>query len=307
MLQTGGSATKPAWLTPPDDGAGILDLWSGLHGMHHGKAYLVCVPFNPHAWPLEYRRIVPDTIVGTAKFGENWLLATTGLPRVVNGSTPAGMVDRPIPGFKQACVSKKSVKSVGHGVCWASNDGLAYFGQAGPKVLTDGILTKAQWRALVPSSIVGASWGRWYIGFYNDGTRKSFMIDTLEPKGIIWTDVAAFGTFEDSLSEALYLVQSGNTIGKWDYGTALEATFKSALIRTPTEANPGAARIIASTYPVRFTLWAGDQLRINEMEVFSDEPFRLPGGYVATEFQVRLRGKGPMEGCFIGTEMADLP
>jgi hypothetical protein len=52
------------------------------------------------------------------------------------------MVDRPIPGFKQACVSKKSVKSVGHGVCWASNDGLAYFGQAGPKVLTDGILTK---------------------------------------------------------------------------------------------------------------------------------------------------------------------
>lgn len=307
VLQTGGSATKPAWLEPPSAGFGIIELWSGMHGMLEGKSYRVCVPFNPHAWPVEYRKQVPDTIVGSAAYGENWVLATTGLPRVVNGTSPAAMIARPISGFKQACVSKRSVKSVGHGVCWASNDGLAYHGQLGTKVLTDGILTKAQWRALVPSTIIGASWGRWYIGFYNDGTRRSFMIDTVEPKGIIWTDVAAYAAFEDSISETLYLLQAGNLIHKWDYGTQLEASFKSAVFRIPSQVNPGACRIVATTYPVRFTFWTDGELRINEMEVFDDEPFRLPGGYEASEFQVRLRGRGPLEGCFIGTEMASLP
>lgn len=307
VLQTGGSDSKPAWNTPPDDMLGIIPLWSQMHGAFVGKSYMVCVQSNPHAWPVLYRKPVIDTIVGTATYGENWVLATTGVPQVVNGNSPLNMIARPIAGFKQACVAKRSVKSVGHGVCWASNDGLAYHGQLGTKVLTDGILTKAQWRALVPSTIVGASWGRWYIGFYNDGTRRSFMIDTVQPNGIIYTDLAAYGVFEDSVSETLYLLLTGNLVHKWDYGTMLEASFKSAVIRIPTEANPGACSIVATAYPMRLTLWTNGDLRINEMEVFSDAPFRLPGGYVATEFQIRLRGKGPAEGCFIGTEMADIP
>jgi hypothetical protein len=307
ILQTGGSASKPSWLTPSSGLVGIIELWSGMHGAFEGKSYSTCVPFTPHAWPIEYRRIIGDTIVGTASWGENWVLATTGIPRVVNGNSPLGMTARPVAGFKQACVSKRSVKGVGHGVCWASNDGLAYVGQAGPKILTDSILTKAQWRALVPSTITGASWGRWYIGLYNDGARKAFMIDTVDPQGIIWCDIEAYGAFSDSISETLYLLQAGNTIGKWDYGTKLDATFKSAVIRIPSEANPGAARIVATTYPVLFTLWADDDLKTYKMEVFDDEPFRLPGDYVASEFQVEITGKGPLEGVFIGTENADMP
>lgn len=308
VLQTGGSSTKPSWLTPPDDMVGITELWSGMHGAHHGKAYRVCVQFNPHAWPIEYRKIISDTIVGTAAWGENWLLATTGLPRVVNGSSPAGMIARPIVGFKQACQSKRSVRSVGHGVCWASNDGLAYHGQLGTKVLTDGVLTKAQWRALGPSSIIGACWGRWYIGFYNTGTeRGSFMIDTVEPGRIIWTDVVGYGAFEDSVSETLYVLGYGNSILKWDYGSMLEARFKTAVFRRPTDVNAGAARIVATQYPVRFTLWANGEIRVYQREVFSDDTFRLPSGYVATEFQAQVDGKGPIEGVFVGEEMADLP
>jgi hypothetical protein len=307
ILQTGGSTSKPTWLTPPDAGFGMIELWGGMHGMLEGKAYRVCVQFNPHAWPVEYRRQVPDTIVGSAAWGENWLLATTGLPRVVNGSTPAGMIARPIVGFKQACVSKRSVKSVGHGVCWASNDGLAYHGQRGTKILTDGILTKAQWRALVPSTITGASWGRWYIGFYNDGTRRSFMIDTVEPAGIIWSDVAGYGVFEDSISETLFVLGASNIIRKWDYGTQMEATYKSAVYAVPSEANAGCVRIVASAYPVRFTLWADEEIITYQMDVFDDEPVRLPGGYVARNFQVQIQAKGPVEGVFVGTEFADLP
>jgi hypothetical protein len=217
------------------------------------------------------------------------------------------MQAQPIVGFKQACRSKRSVKGVGHGVCWASNDGLAYYGSQGPRVLTAGILTKAQWRALNPDSIIGAAWGRWYIGFFNDGTRRSFMIDTLQPDSIIWTDVGAYGTFEDSISETLYVLGAGNTIRKWDYGTQTEARAKSPVFRVPTEVNAGALRIVASAYPQRFSLWADGEQVVYQMEVFDDDPVRLPGGYVATEFQAQIDGNGPIEGVFVGEEFADLP
>jgi hypothetical protein len=306
VLQTGGATTKPAWLVPPDDMAGIIELWNGMLGGNTAKQYLVCVPNSPHAWPVEYRRTVPEQIVGTATWGSNWFIATTGIPRVAFGTTPGGMADAPVR-FKQACVSKRSVKGVGHGVCWASNNGLCYHGERGTFILTERLLTKAQWRALVPDTIIGASWGRWYIGFYNDGTRKGFMIDTLQPDGIIWLEQGAYGVFEDTISENLYLLDTAYAVRKWDSGSVGSATFKSKVVRHPYETNPGAARIVASTYPVTFSLWANGNLVVNGKSVTNDQAFRLPGGYVASEFQAQATGTGPIEGVFIGEEVADLP
>jgi len=247
ILQTGGSTAKPAWVEPPDDMTGMIELWSGMHGAFFKKQYLTCQPFNPHAWPLQYRRQVPDRIVGSAKWGQNWLLATTGLPRVVMGTTPLAMVDAPRY-FREACLSKRSVVGVGHGVCWASSRGLCYHGQLGTKVLTEFILTQAQWRALVPETIIGACWHDWYIGFYNDGTRRAFMINTQRPQdGIIFVAQGAYAVFSDPLSDTLYLLDAGNVIKKWDAGTVGSATYRSRVFRHPRAVCPGAARIIATT------------------------------------------------------------
>lgn len=306
VLETGGATNRPAWLVPPSDLLGIIELWSGMHGAHTGKQYLVCVPFKTHAWPVEYRRTVPDTIIGTAKWGQNWLLATSGLPRVVFGTTPGAMNDAPVY-FKQACVSKRSVKGVGHGVCWASNNGLCYHGQKGTFILTDRLLSKAQWRALVPETIIGANWGDWYIGFYDDGVRKGFMINTLQPDGIIWLSQGAYGVFEDSVSENLYLLDTGYAVRKWDSGAVGAATFKSKVFRHPIPTNPSVGRVVATTYPAAFSLWADGALKVNAQSITSDAPFRLPGGYVAEEFQVQISGTGPVEAVFVAEEVADLP
>lgn len=306
VLETGGATTKPAWLTPPDALKGLIELWSGMHGAFEDKSYRVCVPFKPHAWPVEYRRQIPDKIVGTAKWGQQWLITTTGLPRVVTGTTPAGMSDSPIY-MRQACVSKRSVRSVGHGVCWASNDGLCYHGQRGTFVLTKSLLTKAQWRQISPSTIVGANWGEWYIGFYGGGTPGGFMVNTIEPNGIIWLTQTADGVFEDSVSESLYLLTTGNVIRKWDGGAVASATFKSRVFRHPQPSCPSAARVVASTYPVTFSMWADGVLKVNAKSVTSDDVFRLPGGYMAEEFQVQISGTGPVEGVFVGEEVVDLP
>jgi hypothetical protein len=308
VLATGGSSSRPAWLTPPDDLSGLTELWNGMFGGFSGKSYRACVAYTPHAWPIEYEGIVPDTIVGSATFGQQWVLVTTGLPRVVTGSTSASLSDQPIY-LKQGGVSKRSVVGVGHGVCWASQDGLCYFGSLFPAgVITEKFISKAAWAALVPSSIIGVSCKKWYIGFYNTGSvRGGFMIDTTNPVGVIWLDQGADAVFFDLISQSLYLLDTGNVVKKWDAGSALTATFTTDVKRTKDKTTPGRAQVIASAYPVTFSLY-GDGILLATRTVSDSLPFPLPGNYGgANEFYVTVSGTGPIEAVLLAEETDDLP
>ena len=317
QLTTGSiDGSIPAWLTPPDDLAGLMPLWNGMFGGFVGKSFRMCVPYSPHAWPAEYEVLITDTIVGAAKFAQTVVLATTGQPRVVAGSAPTGMNESAIE-WHQGCVAKRSVVGVGHGVCWASNDGLAYHGQRGTMLLTERILSREAWRALVPASIIGANWGRYYIGFYNDGARKAFMVDTTNPVGIIWLTQGAYGVFQDTVTEALYILDTAYRIRRWDSGAVQAATFKSKVYRMSKPTNPGAARVIGTTFPCTFRLYAlktsvadpGSRVwtLIHTKTVTNDQPFRLPGGYSSEEFQCEVVGTGPLEAVLVAEEMGDLP
>lgn len=308
-LTTGGSDAHPTWLTPPDTMRGLIELWNGMLGGFDGKTYMVCVPYTPHAWPLAYQGIVPDTIVGSAKYLQNWVLVTSGTPRLVTGTTSGSMGDSPIP-LNQAGVSKRSVVGVGHGVMWASNDGMAYVGQFGSKLLTDGFIDPVLWRSKYhPETIIGAWWNRYYIGFYTTtgGGHAAFMLDTANPMGIIDLDHIALGVFSDTLQQALYTVGAGNVVKKWDAGALLNLTFKTGIVRSADDTNPGVAMIVATTYPITFALYGDGTLRHTQV-ITSDAPFRLPGGYVASEWQVQLSaGTGPIEAVLLAHEMVDLP
>lgn len=308
VLQTGGDTSKPAWLEPPDNLIGLIELWNGMLGGHVDKSYRICEAGYAHAWPIEYEGVVADTIIGTAKFGTTWVLATSGRPYIVTGSTPGGMRDQPIYFERAGCVSKRSVVSVGHGVCWASNRGLCYYGQNGMRVLTEEFIDEATWQALAPSSITGAKWKQYYIGFYYNGVdRKAFMIDTVNPAGVIWLDQGAYGVFYDSVSDTLFLLDSAYRIREWDSGALLNVTFKTEKKRHPYETNPGRAMVIATTYPVTWKLYADGVLK-HTQTVTSREPFPLPGGYVARDFQQEVSGgTGPIEAMVLAEEMADLP
>jgi hypothetical protein len=304
VLATGGSAARPAWLTPPDDLAGLMPLWNGMLAGFSGKSYRTCVPFYPHAWPDENENIVPDTIVGMAKFGQNLVIVTTGAPYLAAGSL--SLSDSPIA-IEQAGVSKRSVVGVGHGVCWASKEGLCYTGLQGTFVMTERFISKAAWAALNPSSILGMRWNRYYIGSYDNGTPGGFMIDTLAPNGVIWLDQPAKAKFYDPLSQSLYLLDTGNVIRKWDSGTLLTATFTTGVKRVTEFTTPARAQVIATTYPVTFSLY-GDGNLIYTRSVPSSLPFTLPGNYGgANEFKVTVSGTGPIEAVLLAEEMADLP
>lgn len=307
VLASGGNLARPAWLEPPATLKGLIELWNGMIGGFLGKSLRVCEPYKPHAWPIEYENVVHDDIVGTGKWSQNWLVLTTGGPRLFVGSSPLALNEVPVE-FQQACVAKRSIVNMGHGVCWASPDGLAYMGQGGPRILTQDIVSPANWKATFnPATIVGARLEHFYFCSYvgADTLRRSFLIDPLSPQGIITLDPGAFAMFYDTVQDQLYLLGTGNVVNKWDAGSALTATFKSGLKRVARECNPGVVQVIADTYPVQFTLW-GDGTQRHTVAIANRNPHRLPGGYMAQDFQVQVSGTTAVQGVLVAEDAQDL-
>ena len=308
VLPSGGATSRPAWLVPPTNLKGLIELWNGMIGGFVGKSLRVCEANRPWAWPIEYENLVTDPIVGTGKYLQNWVVLTTGNPRLFVGSSPLSMSEVPT-GFGQACVSKRSIVSLDRGVCWAGKRGLCYIGAGGERVVTRGIISETQWAAMNPATMHGQKFDEeTYIGFYTDsadGLRKSFLIRPEAPQGFISLDAGAFGSYYDPIADRLFLLDSTNTIKKWDSGAALDVTFRTGIKRMPMECNPGAAQVEATVYPVTFKLWGDGVLRYTKT-VTDAEPFRLPGGYLAQEYQAEVKGAGPIQLVVVGGDVSDL-
>lgn len=314
-MESGGSEVKPAWEVPPTDLKGLIGLWNGMIGGFFGKSYAVCEPWKPWAWPVEYQDTVPDDIVGTGKWMQNWLILTTAQPYIVNGDGPLALSNQPVP-FDQACSSKRSIVSMGHGVAWVSPSGLCYMGSNGPRIVTEGILTPEQWSALGPSTMIASRYERYYVcSCPSASPYAGFMIDPLDPTGIVWLTQGARGMYYDPISDRLYLQDTGNTIKRFNAGTALEVLFKTGVKRHPYATNAGFALVVAdSPISVGLTIWANvlqpgggyTWTQVFTRTVTAGEPFALPGGYLAQEFQAQVVTTGPVQGLLLAEGIEDL-
>lgn len=313
VLQTGGDTSKPAWLEPPSNLKGLIALHGSMVGGFFGKTAAVCVPGKPWAWPVEYQETLHDDIVATAHWRSNWLILTTSSPVILRGG-PTLWDKEPLP-LEQPCRSKRSTVSFQHGACWAGSDGLCYAGDNGAGVITKGLLSKEQWEALNPDTMLGTRIEGYYVGFYDDGTPGAFMIDPLAPQGLVFLSAAAQGAYYDGFSGRTYLQDTGNVIKRWGSGTALTATFKTGIKRTPYPCNAGWAMVVADDpQSVEFTLWAellqtdGSRVwtEIYSATVTSGEPFALPGDYLSDKFQVQVRTTLPVQGVLLGEEIDDV-
>jgi hypothetical protein len=316
------------WLTPPADLKCLTGLWNGMMAGITGKSVRFCEPFKPYAWPLAYEVIPPDaTPVALRVFNQQLLVLTTAKPVLVTGSSPDSMGDEPLE-ISEACVSERSAVSFGHGVVWACPDGLAYYGAGGTKVITNGIMTKDDWAAINPASIVAAQYEGAYLAFYTVGeVTRGFVIDPLNPTGIYWTDIPGDAVFFDDLQDQLYILDGVN-IKKWDKGTALLATFRSKTTRTPRPVNFGAGELVADDYPVTVILdalnvdadvvedmvayqptvyAAPDATTLRQTVVVNGpEPFRLGAGYTAGQYQMEIQTSGAVQGLAIAGTMQEL-
>lgn len=306
----------PAPGVPVGAGAGtegnlthLTALWNGMLAGISGNAVRLCEPYVPYAWPAEYDIVPPDgKPVGLGVFGQALLVLTTGRPLLVAGSTPEGMDQTPLD-LPQGCVSARSIVSMGSGVAWASEDGLCWYGSGGARILTAGLMTRKDWQALVPSSIVGRLFEGLYFGSYStDGgvTRKGFMVNPGDPNaGIYFLDTGYEGLHFDELLDQLYVLD-GTNVRRWDAGASgMTWRFRSKLHRAPRPLCFAAGEVSADAYPVTMRVYADGVLR-HTQTVANRQAFRLPAGFMAVEWQVELEGTGAVQSAAIATSIAEL-
>lgn len=294
------------WLVAPPDLKQLVGLWNGMFAGISGRSVRFCEAYQPYAWPIAYEILPPHTTpVALGTFGQSLVILTNGNPILSTGGSPDAMDEQPMD-FLQSCVAPKSVVSMGHGVGWASPDGLCYIGSGGAKILTEGMMTRDDWAALVPATIIGCMYERRYIGLYTvAGVQKGFMLDPQNPTGLYFFDFGADAVYFDDLQDALYVLQ-GTSVKKWDAGSALNVTFKSKLFRLPRPmVGFAVAEVVADAYPVTWSLYADGALK-HTQTVLSSQPFRLPSGYHAQDAQVQMISANPVQSTSMAHSMKEL-
>jgi hypothetical protein len=302
----GEVAPTTTWLTPPADLKFLTGMWNGMLAGISGRSVRVCEAYVPYAWPIAYE-VLPSqsTPVALATYGQTLVVLTNGNPMLVTGGTPDALDETPVA-FEQACIAPLSTVGLGHGVAWASPDGLAYVGQGGARLLTEGLLTRDDWQAMNPSSIVGCMYERRYFGFFTaNAQRQGFVLDPLNPQGIYFLNFGVDALYLDELQDALYVLD-GTQLQKWDAGAPLSATFRTKLERLPRPvASFSCAEVTADAYPLTFKLYADGVLK-HSVSVTSAAPFRLPADYYAQTFQIELVTSYPVQGVAMAHSMQEL-
>lgn len=291
------------WEPPPDevtadhpDGPmqGLIQLPNGISAGFAGRSVFFSESYLPHAFPSDYAITVKSKIVGLISVSIGMIALTQGKPVLFTGSSGGGMSANEIDS-NQSCASAKSIADMGGVAIYASPDGLVMAGENGVSLVTEGIFTRDQWQALNPSSILGFHYEGRYIFFYKkaDNSTGGYVLD---PRGeapqLTTLGFYASAGFNDPVDDALYLVVTdvdGTKVRKFDGGSALTWTWQSKELRLESPINPGAAMIDAEAYPVTFQLYADGALK-HTKTVSNGDIFRLPAGYLAKKFQVKLSG-----------------
>jgi hypothetical protein len=324
----GESLVTGEWIEPPATLSYLTAMWNGMMAGINGRGVRFCEPYAPYAWPARYEILPPDAVpVALGRWEQNLLVLTTAKPLLVVGTEPPSLDQQPLD-IGEACVAPRGVVSFGHGVAWPCPDGLAYYGNGGAKLLTAGLMTRDDWQAINPSTIVAGIYEGAYLGFYTDGgaVRRGFLIDPADPKGIFFLDAGYDALYFDELQDALYVL-NGTNVQKWDTGGAMmTATYRSKVFTTPPMIF-GAARVLADSYPVTVRVDAGPftsgqatalaaasggnltstgtAVRFS-VTVNSRSPVRLPSGFMATDWQVQVETANPVQAVMLATSMEEL-
>lgn len=300
----GSVMVSATWVAPPTGLQGLTALPCGSLVGFSGNEVSFSVQYEPHAWPLEYRVSVDFPVVAIGAYGNYLLITTTGNPYVMVVQDPSNMTPPERLESGQACVSKRSMVDMGDSLLYAAPDGLQRIASGSFDIATADILSRDDWQALNPSSIVGFLWDGKYIGLYNNGTAGAFVFDPATKDFTLASDPAASAGFTDLKTGKLYLL-SGQNVYQWDAGTALTYTWRSRVLYAARPINMGFGRVFASAYPVTLKVYVDGALK-HTQSVADNLPFPLPSGSLGSAWEIELSGTGRVNLAVIATNMEDL-
>ncbi|MBK9497424.1 MAG: hypothetical protein IPO08_23460 [Xanthomonadales bacterium] len=265
----------PYRMPPPANAKGIIAIPNEMMAMYRDKTWMVCERSYPHSWPTDYWMDCDYPIVGHAAFAGGVIVCTTAKTYLVQVGADPRSASMPAFDNTYGCVSQRSISGAKGGICFASHDGLAYATAGGVEILTGGLISREQWQALNPSSILGAFHDGRYFGFYDNGVTKGGFILRIDTGELTWTDVHATAAHVDQRSDALFLCVN-HAIVKWNSGSSYMAMrWRSKKYIKPPASLAGA--LVAADGPVTFRHYCDGLLKL-ERSVANREPFNLKGG-----------------------------
>ncbi len=275
----GEAAWEPSLIAPPAEMFGIM-LHPNRFLVGFTRRKILRSEINrPFGWPTAYQDPVGDDIVGGAIIGQSVVVCTKGKTYLATGQDPLNQAIVDLAGY-QPCAAKRSIKALPFGVLYASPDGLALATLGGPLVVvSEGHFTRDQWQALKPSSMHAAVHDNRYYVWYDTGIVKGGLIFEFAPDGgivsLTRTDVYPTAAYADHRRDDLFVaLPADNHLYKWDAGAAATQVWRCKEVRLPRPQAVGAAKVIASAYPVTFKFY-GDGALVDTVTVADGQPFTL--------------------------------
>jgi hypothetical protein len=234
---------------PPDDLQGLTAMANGiLAGFRENEVYF-SEPFLPHAWPPQYSLTVEYKIVGLVAFGESLLVATSGNPFVISGSSPGVMSQIKLPLY-EPCVSKRSMAADESGAMYVSPNGVIKVSQGFAGNVTQTLFTRDEWQQYHPTTMVGEVLdGSYYLFFTNpySETKGGLIFDRNDAaSALTQTSLHTEAIYVEPTTASMFVVDN-NEIKEWegDINNFLPYEWKSKVFVTARPVNFGAAQIEA--------------------------------------------------------------
>jgi hypothetical protein len=193
--------------------------------------------------------------------------------------------------------------SVDGGVAYASPDGVCFANGQGIRVVTEGIFSREDWQALVPSSMVFAFHdGVLYI---HTAANVTYALHLANGK----LSTVSLGTpttlYVDNVTDKLYAASGTNIVSVATASGRRTATWKSKRFVLPRPA-PFAWLVIESDFPSALTVnWYGDGVLRHTATVSNRLPVRLPAGEFL-EHELEIIGTATWNSLTIASSTAEL-
>ncbi len=295
----GEPVPSETWVAPSTEMIGLTALPNGILMGWWKNTLAFSEPYQPHAWPIEYRLALDYDIVGAAVSASGVIVTTTGKPYLIAGSSPASMSQNPMD-VVQACVAKRSVVDMGEFVIYASADGLVACGGLQAQLITEAHITPEQWRSTFnPSTIHAYRWNDRYLGLYSGG---SFSFHPTEGFRLFTDNCDC--AFLDDETGCLY-VKQGTELKKWGQGAIASYTWKSKDFTTPPSGVFGAIKVDAQAYPITCKFYTDGTLRKTKT-VSSKKPFRIPTLKRYRSCEIELTGSAAVNSVQIASSMSEI-
>lgn len=286
------------WDPPPSDMQGITNMPNGVSVGFSKNQLCFCIPYQPHAWPTDWRLSTEENITGIAVYGTTVVVGTETIPYTATGTHPSSVTLKKL-NMEQACVSKRSMAVIGKaGTVFASPDGIIMVSGDGISNLTEIFFTRDEWQALDPYSVHCYYYDTRLVFFYNNGTDSGgYMIDFNDPLGQWMIELSVYAThcYVDKFNDKL-LMLVGSDIVEFDGGFNSAAfTWKSRLTLLPRPKSLNVAQVIATDYTDTILKVYANGSLVKTKTVTDDKPFKFNPGGKKRNWEVEIESKGQIE------------